>query len=154
MKANLQDMRDKTSSVLDGLEKTLYAAARDVRLLKQTGCEDYADAVLDQNGFDGDTAEIYFHRFAPRGSSIPNNREEFKIAYQKWVQGIKRVQRVVQRYGGTVEVRDMPLDKYLAEIKDGKKPEHRVHVTILVPGQETLCLLRMIVTDFPLRDAT
>lgn len=160
MKQDLVRIKQETESVISGLENTVYAAARDVRALKKAGSRDYADAILDRHGFGGDTAEIYFYRFAPKGSPRPSNQVEFQAlladperhkvyaeaCYQRWVEGIQAVQRVIQRYGGAVEVDDIPLSDFLSLVKDpDKKPDHRVHVKISVPGQDKLRTLRRLV---------
>ena len=157
MKTDLQVMA-KELPVLGRVEK-LYAAAREVRALKRAGSVDYANAVLGRNGFGGNEAEIYFYRFASAGSPRPSNQAEFsallsdpqrykayeEACYKRWSQGITAAQRVVNRYGGEVTVDDIPLDRYFLEVQgSGVIPNHRVHVKISIPGQDTLRQLRKL----------
>ena len=162
MKANLQDIRSRMPTVLDGLENTLYATAKEVRALRTTCSEEYAEAILDQNGFGGDTAEIYFYSFAPEGFPSPSNGEEFqalranphrneayeKACYQGWKTEIEAVNGIVTSHEGTIEVNDYRLADYLREAEEsGKTPVHRVQVKISMPGHENLRQLRDIVEE-------
>ncbi len=157
MDRELAQIKQGTASMIIGLENTIYAAAREVLDLKKAGSGDYAEAILGRNGFGGDTAEIYFYRFAPKGSPRPSNQAEFqalladperskaydKACYQRWVKVVQAVQRVVRRYGGDVEVNNYPLQAYLNLVESsGKTPAHRVQVRISIPGQGKLRTLR------------
>ena len=159
MKRDLQSIRERMPALFQGIEETLYAAAGEVRALKRTGSGDYADAILDQNGFGGDTAEIYFYRFASEDSPNPSeagfralmsdperSRAYEEACYRRWSSDITAVQRVVRRYEGEITVNGMPLDNYFFEVEDsGVTPNHRVHVRILIAGQDALCQLRELV---------
>ena len=159
----LDHIKGEVPSVLKRLEKTVYAAASHVRRLKQAGCGDYADAILNRYGFGGDggTAENELSRFAPKGSPRPSdqtgiqelsaNPERHKAyvdaCYERWVKGITDIKRVVEKYGGDVIVNGMPLDaylrrEYLRQVTHSGEPPDKVQVKIFVPGQDKLSSLR------------
>jgi hypothetical protein len=140
-----------------GLESTVHATAKEVRGLGTTCSEDYAEAILDENGYGGDTAEIYFYRFAPEGFPSPSDRVEFQAlmgnpqrsaeyrasCYKGWRDELQSVQEVVARHDGAIEVEGMTLQDYLGAVQEaGETPDHRVHVRVSVPGQDQLRLIR------------
>lgn len=144
-----------------GLENTIRAAAKEITLLQTPKNRQYADAVMDQNGFGGDTCEIYFHVYAPRGSIGPSlkpkaykkfeqamNDPAKKLAYDKanfegWKKEIYAIQGVASVFGGQVEVDYLPLDAYLRQLRETNvTPDHRVHVKLVIPGQDELRLAR------------
>lgn len=168
MDKELAHIRQETPSVLRRLESavgqletTVYSAARDVRALKKAGSGDYADAILNRNGFGGDTAEIYFYRFAPRGSARPSNQAEFqalmadpersreyvRACYEKWLKEVQAVEKIVQRYGGKLEVNGAPFEMFQRWVANNptRVPDHRVHVKITFPGQVELRTLRELI---------
>jgi len=142
-----------------GLENTVHATAKEVRGLGTTCSEDYAKAVLDENGYGGDTAEIYFYRFAPEGFPSPSDRTEFQAlmdnpqrsseyrdsCYRRWKDEIQRVQEVVAQHNGAIEVEGMTLQDYLSAVQKAREtPGHRVHVRVSVPGLDQLRLVRSL----------
>ena len=159
MSDGITTIKQGIKALRKGLETTVYAAAREVRGLKATCSSEYAEAVLDTNGHGGNTARVYFYRFAPEGFPRPSDRGAFAAllgdpqrsaeyndtCYLRWKDNIQRVQDVIARYGGTVGVDGLPLQDYLREVEQsGKTPAHRVQITISVPGQEHVRLLREI----------
>jgi len=61
-----------------GSEETVNATAQEVRELGTTCSEDYAQAIWEENSYGGDTAEVYFYRFAPEGFPSPDDRKEYQ----------------------------------------------------------------------------
>lgn len=161
MSSNLNELRTKISAVIDGLESTLCAAADELRSLGGIASDDYADCILNHNRFGGDTAEIYFYRFAPKGCPRPDSEDFFtfmsepdkasayrKQCYLTWASEIHFVEPIVEKYGGHITVDGLPLDSYLlAVVADGHTPDHRVHVGIEVPGQGKLYSLKKIISE-------
>ena len=127
-----------------GLKDTIHAVAGEIGGLGTPCAGDYASAILDENEYSRDTAEIYFFHYNPderhtTGDDVAN--------YRAWVNEIERVQRILKRYGGTIEVDGLPLQDYLtsidqAGVEGDQVPNHRVHVKITVPEQDELRLTR------------
>lgn len=159
MHPELKQLKQGMNTVLDDLERTIYAAARDVRALKRTACGEYSDAILYKNGFGTDTAEIYFFKFDPNYRRQTRSSQETleaemnldyahkKVRYIRWAKGIKAVQRIVAKYYGEVRVENMPLDEYLTSVDARAVPDHRIHVSIHLHEQDKLRKLREIASE-------
>ncbi len=152
------DMIAKITILEHKIERIIPAgkAATKVRALKTPYSEEYAEAILDRNTFGFDTAEVYFYRFAPKGSPNPTDTAYHmvmddpvkKATYDKecycgWVTEIQQVQKIVDKYDGQIEAYSIPLKDYIAEVeRSGKIPEFRIRVRISIPGQLQLRSLR------------
>ena len=134
-------------------------AAKEVRELRTPASDDYSDALLGKNCYGGDTAEIYLYRFAPDGSPQPSDREAYetlmgdagkkaqyeKACHENWLADIGRLNEVVGKYDGEIQIDEKPLDTFLEELQaSGEMLTHRVHVQIRVPGQQELGKVRQI----------
>lgn len=149
-------IKEGVSELKKELEGTLYASAKEVRELRTPGSEDYANAILDENVFSRDTAEIYFYRFAPEGFPVPGETEfqtlmrdpKIKAEYREscyngWKGELQEVQGILSGYNGIITVKDMGLQNYLEEVeKDRDFPSWRVQVKFTVPGQNKLRFIR------------
>lgn len=157
----LEQINKGIETIKQGLETTVYKAAEEIRALGTPCSGDYADCVLVQSSFK-ETAEIYLFLFAPEGfprpsldaewaqlKSDPARKEEYDQAcYDGWVSEITAVEQIVKKYGGEIKIDGdtMPLQTYLDIVKRSELgvPDHRLHVTIQVPGQESLCFVRAV----------
>ena len=153
----LTHIKRRTASVIGRLEGTLFAAAEEVKSLKQTYSGQYADAILYGNM--NNIVEVHFTHFAPSGSPMPHHLKEFlgmknaqeykeykQACYDRWVKGIQSVQRIVSKYGGWIEAGGVRLDHFLSMVsKNGEIPTHISQVRMCFPEQDKLSyLLRAI----------
>jgi hypothetical protein len=154
-------IKDGITRIEAGLEMTVKAASKEIKSLGTPQRKQYSDAVMDQNGFGSDTCEIYFYTYAPKGSPKPSlkpraskryermiNDPSKKEVYDKecfdgWKREIYAIQGVASVFGGRIEVENVPLEVYLKQLRESDwTPDHRVHVRVVVPGQDELRLAR------------
>lgn len=158
-------MRDEIALIKQGicklterLENTVVAAANEVGKLGTTCSEDYANAILVRGISYSNIARIELYRFAPKQFPSPMD-EEFqalindsqriseykKSCYEGWQEEIHKVERIVGKYEGKIEIGGLDLKGYLGCIEEIKKiPITDIGVRIFIPGQNELRLYRNV----------
>lgn len=176
MDSDLEKIRRQLPTVLADLEGSVFAAAKEVRALGRICSDEYADAILDQNGFGSDTAEVYFYRYAPEGSPQPSDRQAFeafmsnvarkeeyaRACYRGWKEEVLATQAIVGKYGGKIGIvsdrssppcpLDYSLEQFDRHYVSPALPAwdmfgHRLHVKVEFPGHEKLRKLREITKE-------
>lgn len=156
MNKSLDQIKLGIKQIERGLEKTVYAAAKEVRSLGTPCAEEYEAAILNQNGYGTDTAQIYFYRYASEDFPVPSDGAEFQIFMQDserkkkydnvcfngWKSEVTKVENILNKYKGNMEVEDKPLREYLNGVKKANvTPDWRIRVRVYFPGQEIVRLV-------------
>ena len=114
--------------------------------------QEYADAALGINGFGGNTAEIYFYRFAPKCFPSPGDEnysvymadagraaEYASICFNGFLEELSKVERIVSSYNGVLTIDHAPRELYVQRVKMvGKESVHRAHVTLSFVDQRKM----------------
>jgi len=127
----------------------LLSAEREVRALVTINSNGYADAIASKNPYGGDTAEIYFSQYSSNirpiiGVNQPNNDQtnNGQSNFNAWTEEILRVNEIVEKYGGSIEVEERNLSDFFKNNKPYCSLP-RVHVKLVVE-QDDLRLVKMI----------
>lgn len=156
-------IREGIKKIEEELEKTVYAAAKEVRELGTASASEYADAILykNRNMYGRDISEIYLYKFAPEGYPRPDNninkywellknpkrkKEYNKLCYNGWYEEIKKVQEVIDKYSGSIFICEdnylmfegghssyMTLQDYWTAVQSNEISDFIVHVRIHTP---------------------
>ena len=146
---------DRTINQLkDKLENSVYAVAKEVKELKTSSSELYYNAILDIDS--QHIAEIHFRDLAPK--SYPSTANVVKYVdmirdarrfkryknacYNVWKNEIEQVWQIVLKYGGAIHVDDRTLKNFLNRTEKSKKFREDARISISVPGQNELRLVR------------